>query len=121
MTSRHWSLRPLGACLRALCVAALVTTVLPSLARAASDTIVISQVYGGGGQTGAPYKNDFIELFNRGSVSVDVTGWTVQYETSLGSIWLSTDLDGSIPPGGSSLAPEDAGLPADGPTPPPPH
>ncbi|MEQ1530867.1 MAG: hypothetical protein ABL925_16240, partial [Methylococcales bacterium] len=37
-----------------------------SAAYAVSPNIVISQVYGGGGNTGATYKNDFIELFNRG-------------------------------------------------------
>src|SRR5207249_4835668 len=30
--------------------------------------IVISQVYGGGGNSGAAYKNDFIELFNPANV-----------------------------------------------------
>jgi hypothetical protein len=34
-------------------------------ALAASD-VVISQVYGGSGGSGAPFKQDFIELFNRG-------------------------------------------------------
>ena len=29
--------------------------------------VVISQVYGGGGNAGAPFTNDFIELFNRGT------------------------------------------------------
>ena len=28
--------------------------------------VVISQIYGGGGNAGASLKNDFIELFNRG-------------------------------------------------------
>ena len=35
-----------------------------------TSTVVISQVYGGGGNTSAPYRNDFIELFNHGPVSV---------------------------------------------------
>lgn len=33
-----------------------------------SPDLVISQVYGGGGNTGAPFTHDFVELFNRGSV-----------------------------------------------------
>jgi len=43
--------------------------------------LVISQVYGGGGNTGATYANDFIEIFNRGSTTVDfaVTPYSVQY------------------------------------------
>lgn len=44
-----------------------------------SPAIVISQVYGGGGNSGSTYKNDFIELYNRGNAPVDVTGWSVQY------------------------------------------
>jgi len=47
----------------------------PSVALAASPDIVISQVYGGGGNSGAPLTNDFIELFNRGAASVDLAGW----------------------------------------------
>jgi uncharacterized protein (TIGR03437 family) len=43
--------------------------------------LVISQVYGGGGNTGATYSNDFIEIFNRGTTTVDfsVTPYSVQY------------------------------------------
>ena len=29
-----------------------------------ADHVVISEIYGGGGNGGAPYKNDFIELYN---------------------------------------------------------
>jgi len=43
--------------------------------------LVISQVYGGGGNTGATYSNDFIEIFNRGTTTVDflVTPYSLQY------------------------------------------
>ena len=43
------------------------------------STVVISQVYGGGGNTGATFTHDFIELFNRGTSSVSLAGWSVQY------------------------------------------
>ncbi len=49
--------------------------------------VVISQVYGGGGNAGATYSNDFIELFNRGSVAQDLTGWSVQYAAAAGTSW----------------------------------
>lgn len=83
-----------------LVVAALVggLTLLPS-AQAVSPTIVISQVYGGGGNAGATLKNDFIELFNRGTVAVDVSTWSVQYASSTGGVWQKTDLSGTIQPG----------------------
>ncbi|MBW4539539.1 MAG: DUF4347 domain-containing protein [Myxacorys chilensis ATA2-1-KO14] len=64
-----------------------------------SSSVVISQVYGAGGNSGATYKNDFIELFNRGTTAVDLTGWTVQYAASMGTAWSSTVLSGSISPG----------------------
>lgn len=49
-------------------------------AMAVSPNLVISQIYGAGGNTGTTlYKNDFIEIFNRGSTSVTASGWTLQY------------------------------------------
>jgi len=43
--------------------------------------LVISQVYGGGGNASATYTNDFIEIFNRGTTTIDfsVTPYSVQY------------------------------------------
>lgn len=66
---------------------------------ATSPDIVISQVYGGGGNSGATLKNDFIELYNRGTATVSVTGWSVQYGSQNGTTWQATNLTGSIAPG----------------------
>ena len=76
---------------------------------ATPGVIVISQVYGGGGNGGSVYKNDFIELFNRGGSPVDVTGWTVQYTSSAGTTWAPTSLTGTIPAGGYYLIQEAVG------------
>ena len=38
--------------------------------------IVISQVYGGGGDSGATINHDFIELFNPGTATVTIDGWS---------------------------------------------
>ncbi|HTH32420.1 MAG TPA: lamin tail domain-containing protein, partial [Lacibacter sp.] len=57
-----------------------------------SSQVVISQVYGGGGNTGATYTHDFIELFNRGTNSVSLNGWSVQYASATGTSWAKTDL-----------------------------
>src|SRR5690242_2215059 len=66
---------------------------VPSTALAAlSSGIVISQVYGGGGNSGATLKNDFIELFNAGGSTVDVSGWSVQYASASGTSWQITNL-----------------------------
>lgn len=88
-------------------------------AEALSADIVISQVYGGGGNTGAPYTNDFIELYNRGTTSISVTGWTVQYASATGSTWSRTALSGSIAPGKYYLVQEAAGAGSGSPLPAP--
>jgi hypothetical protein len=80
-------------------LAFLLLLILVPAAQAASADLVISQVYAGGGNSGAPYANDYVELFNRGSSSVDVSGWTVQYATSGGTSWSPTTLAGTIAPG----------------------
>src|SRR5207245_4896255 len=54
--------------------------------------VVISQVYGGGGNSGATYKNDFIEVYNRGSASVDLSTYAVKYYISTPSNWSETTL-----------------------------
>src|SRR5918992_840214 len=79
------------------------------LAAPASPDIVISQVYGGGGNAGATLRNDFIELFNRGTTAVNVNGWSVQYASSAGSTWNPTDISGMIEPGQYFLVQEAAG------------
>src|SRR5574341_980987 len=71
-----------------LLVLPIILTLVPwgqVLARAVSPDIVISQVYGGGGNTGATYTHDFIELFNRGTTSTSVDGWSVQYTSATGT------------------------------------
>ena len=68
-------------------------------ARSASPDIVLSQVYAGGGNAGAPFSNDYVELFNRGSTSIDVGGWTIQYVSAAGTTWQATPLTGTIAPG----------------------
>lgn len=72
---------------------------LAALAVATSPDVVVSQVYAGGGNTGALYANDFVELFNRGSAAVDLSGWTLQYASASSSSWSATPLSGSIAPG----------------------
>lgn len=82
-----------------------------------NGTVVISQIYGGGGVSGATYENDFVELHNRGTSSVSLSGWSVQYAGATGTTWLVTNLNGSIAPGGYYLV-EGAGTTAGAPLPP---
>src|SRR3954452_5860022 len=68
-------------------------------ANGATSTVVVSQVFAGGGNAGASYTNDFVELLNRGAVAVDLTGWTIQYAPASSTSWQATTLAGSIGPG----------------------
>jgi hypothetical protein len=88
---------------------ALVSMIVFSVDGAMGQTVVISQVYGGGGNTGATYKNDFIEIYNNTSSTVSLTGWSVQYASATGTSWQVTNLAGSIQPGQYYLIQEAAG------------
>src|SRR5919198_6627241 len=99
-----------------LCRAAVVLLVVVAGFLAASrpeagslSGIVISQVYGGGGNAGATLKNDFIEVFNAGSSSVSLAGWSVQYASAAGSTWQTTNLSGTLAAGQYFLVQEAAG------------
>src|SRR5215210_6439317 len=86
--------------------------ITPPAVAAVSPNIVISQVYGGGGNGGttpAPYQSDFIELYNRGATAVDVSTWSVQYASATGTSWQMTNLFGSIPAGAHYLVKEATG------------
>jgi hypothetical protein len=50
---------------------------------------VISQIYGGGGATtGSPaWAHDWVEVYNRGTVAVDISSYAVQYASSTGTTW----------------------------------
>jgi uncharacterized protein (TIGR03437 family) len=52
--------------------------------------VVVSQIYGGGGNASATYNADFVELFNRSNSALDVTNWSIQYQsaaTTSGALW----------------------------------
>lgn len=65
--------------------------------------VVINEVYGGGGNSGATYTHDFVELYNNGTTAVSLTGWSVQYASAAGTSWTITNLTGSIPAKGYFL------------------
>jgi predicted extracellular nuclease len=84
-----------GKYIRSLAVLALLATAVAGHAQ-----VVISQVYGGGGNSGSTYKNDFIELLNTGNTTVDQSTSSVQYNSATGvAIWQATNLTGTIAPG----------------------
>jgi len=85
------------------------TVSLSGAVTAPAAKVVINQVYGGGGNSGSIYSNDFIELFNDDDTTVNLNGWSVQYAAATGSSWQVTSLTGTIPPHGYFLVAESAG------------
>jgi hypothetical protein len=68
-----------------------------------AGNVVVAEVFAAGGNSGAAYANDYVELFNRGASAVAVDGWTLQYASAASTTWQSTALSGSIPAGGRYL------------------
>jgi DNA/RNA endonuclease G (NUC1) len=106
---RKWLLAVAPAALFVACVSADRISGLKPQDRAALDLskgggVVISQIYGGGGNSGATYHHDFVELHNAGPATVSVEGWSIQYASASGSgAFQPAALHGSIAPGGYYL------------------
>ncbi|WP_162621947.1 ExeM/NucH family extracellular endonuclease [Microbacterium suaedae] len=75
--------------------------VVPAAAVAAPDGsgLVISEVYGGGGNSGAPLTNDFVELYNPTEAAIDLTELRLEYKSSGGGSGGTLDLEGTVGPG----------------------
>ncbi|MDI9397658.1 MAG: S8 family serine peptidase [Candidatus Pacebacteria bacterium] len=84
-----------------------LVTVITSLGTATSSTnftilqspVLISQVYGGGGDSGSTVNSDYVELYNRSDATVSLAGWSLQYASATGTTWAVGSLSGSIAPG----------------------
>ncbi|EGG34222.1 5'-nucleotidase C-terminal domain-containing protein [Paenibacillus sp. HGF5] len=97
----HRCQRPLSMLLAIVMLLSIIVPFSPVKVAEASprhDQVVISQVYGGGGNSGAVYTHDFIELFNPTSSPVDLTGWKVRYASAAGNFNNETSLTGTIKP-----------------------
>ncbi|WP_326544057.1 ExeM/NucH family extracellular endonuclease [Pseudorhodoferax sp.] len=83
---------------RVLC--ASLALALFGLAAPAGAQVVISQVYGGGGNANASYSHDFVELRNLGTTAVNLGGWSLKYAAAGGTgAWSNAiTLSGSIAP-----------------------
>lgn len=95
-----------------VCLIVLLSSVLvspPQAVKASANGIVISQIYGGGGNAGSTFKNDFIEIFNADGATVNLSGWSVQYASAAGTTWQVTALNGSLAPGQYFLIQESQG------------
>jgi predicted extracellular nuclease len=74
-------------------------------AQAASPNLVLSQIYGGGGNASAQYTHDFIEIFNRGTTSVSLAGLSLQYASATGTGNLGANSSQLTELTGGTLAP----------------
>jgi predicted extracellular nuclease len=90
---------PLTAALALLVSGIGAATLAGTPAAAVSTDVVISELYGGGGNSGATLTHDYIELYNRGETAVDISTWSVQYAAAAGVTWQRTNLTGTIQPG----------------------
>jgi uncharacterized protein len=111
-----------------LALALLLTGLLVGVrdtAEAAAQDLVVSQVYGGGGNSGAQFTHDYIELFNRGESSIDLSSFSLQYASATGTGNLGansgqlTELSGTIAPGRYVLVQQAVGAGAGAPIPTP--
>lgn len=66
-----------------------------------SPDLVISEVYGAGGNAGSDYPVDYVELFNRGTTTVSLVGKSLQYASAAGTgaFGSVTTLSGTIEAG----------------------
>lgn len=94
-----------------LLAAFLFVSVLGAAPAFAVGNVVISQIYGAGGNASAVWRNDYIELFNRSGSPVNIGGWAVQYAATTGTSWAKTDIPTGtiIPAGGYMLIAEASG------------
>ena len=56
----------------------------------------ISQIYGAGGNSGAAYKYDYVEIYNAGTNTVSLSGYSIQFASSTGTSWSVINLSGNI-------------------------
>ncbi|WP_426193659.1 ExeM/NucH family extracellular endonuclease [Massilia sp. DWR3-1-1] len=68
----------------------------PAMAADPATHLVISQVYGGGGSSGAAYYKDFIELFNPTANPISLAGKSVQYASASGTLGAVTVLPSTV-------------------------
>jgi len=88
----------------AVIAGALVALAGAGNAFAASTGLVISQVYGGGGNTGATFSHDYVELLNRGTTPVSTAGLSVQYGSAANNFSQVNPLpSATVAPGGYFL------------------
>jgi 5'-nucleotidase len=77
---------------------------VPASANAGGTGLVISEVYGAGGNSGAVYNADYVELYNPTAAAISVAGDYIHYRSAAGSSGGTPfSLTGSVPAQGHYL------------------
>jgi len=63
------------------------------------SAVSISQIYGAGGNTGATYNRDYVEIYNSSTLMINLSGWSVQYASPTSPSWSIVRLGGYLAPG----------------------
>ncbi|MDU4408116.1 MAG: lamin tail domain-containing protein, partial [Corynebacterium sp.] len=103
------SSRRLGALALATALSTAALAVPTATAATDGSAAVISEVYGGGGNKGAAFTHDFIELYNPTDAPIDLSGYTVEYFSASGNTGGKVVLSGTIAPHGYYLVQGAAG------------
>jgi uncharacterized protein len=106
--------------LRSVSIVFVLALFFSTLSAFGQAGLLISQIYGGGGNAGAQFTNDFIELYNPTSAAISTSGLSVQYASAAGTSWNTFPLpSATIAPGHYYLIQAAAGAanPAPLPTP----
>ena len=109
--------RTRGRALTAALAAPLLTSLglfvgAPAAGAIPSPGVMVAEVYGGGGNSGAMFTRDFIELGNASSSAIALEGWSVQYLPAVptaSSLWQVTPLTGQVHGGARYLVGEATG------------
>jgi hypothetical protein len=66
-----------------------------------TGSLIIYEIYGGGGNSGATYTHDYVVLYNGTSNSIDLTGYSLHYGSSTGVFGTTNNanLSGVVQPG----------------------
>ncbi|MEO6637606.1 MAG: hypothetical protein ABIN25_04975, partial [Ginsengibacter sp.] len=75
----------------------IIFIITSGFCEAQSKTLVISEVYGGGGSVSSTYKNDYIQLFNLSSSPVNLDTYSLHITTPAGNLWQTFPLSGVVP------------------------
>ncbi|GGF36097.1 hypothetical protein GCM10010922_09080 [Microbacterium sorbitolivorans] len=111
MSNRTPHLRRAAAAASVAALGAGVLVIVPTAAQAAPDGtgLVINEVFGGGGNSGAPFTNDFVELYNPTGAEISLEGLSLDYKSAAGGSGGTVALQGSVAAGGYFLVQMAAG------------